>query len=201
MRIAAEVRGSAPSLGADVDAFLARFPRFVLITGHRRENFGEGFENICRAIARLAEAHPDTGFLYPVHLNPRVRAPVNAILSGRDNALLTEPQDYRRFVALMDRAHLILSDSGGGQEEAPSLGKPGLVMRDVTERPEGVAAGCAELVGADEARIVARVDALLTDPAQHARMARAQNPYGDGRAAGRIVAALATPLAALRGVA
>jgi len=201
MRIAAEVRAEAPSLGDAVDGFLARFPRFVLITGHRRENFGEGFQNICRAIARLADAHPDTGFLYPVHLNPRVREPVNAILSGRGNALLTEPQDYRRFVALMDRAHLILSDSGGVQEEAPSLGKPVLVMRDVTERPEGVAAGCAELVGANEARIIERVTALLTDSAQHARMAQAQNPYGDGRAAGRIVAALANPPAALRGAA
>lgn len=187
---AAEIRRTPPPLDPEIEAFLARHPGYVLVTGHRRENFGDGFANICRALARLAEAHPKTGFLYPVHLNPRVRDPVRAAIGGRSNVLLAAPQDYPRFVRLMDGAALILTDSGGVQEEAPSLGKPVLVMRTVTERPEGVDAGCAELVGADPARIFDRVSALLTDAAAHARMARVANPYGDGRASARIVAAL-----------
>ncbi len=190
MTMVAAVRADPPALGDALDAFLARRKTFVLVTGHRRENFGEGFESICRAISALADARPDVGFLYPVHLNPRVREPVFSIIKDRPNVLLTDPKEYRSFIHLMDRAHLVLSDSGGVQEEAPSLGKPVLVMRDVTERPEGVAAGCAELVGTSESRIYERVAALLGGGAEYERMAQAQNPYGDGKASGRIVDAL-----------
>ena len=171
--------------------------RIVLITGHRRENFGGGFENICRAIAELAHKFPDVQFVYPVHLNPNVREPVNRILSSAShsalpNVHLIEPLDYLAFVALMDRSTLILTDSGGVQEEAPSLGKPVLVMRDTTERPEAVTAGTVMLVGAESASIVRATSALLTDAALYRRMTRAHNPYGDGRAAPRIVAACRT---------
>jgi UDP-N-acetylglucosamine 2-epimerase (non-hydrolysing) len=163
----------------------------VLITGHRRESFGAGFEAICRAIARLARLFPAVAFVYPVHLNPEVRAPVGRILGGleEENVYLIDPLGYREFVALMDRSTLILTDSGGVQEEAPSLGKPVLVMRTTTERPEAVEAGTARLVGTDEATIVAEVSHLLSDPAACKAMTIAQNPYGDGRAADRIVAA------------
>jgi UDP-N-acetylglucosamine 2-epimerase (non-hydrolysing) len=163
----------------------------VLITGHRRESFGAGFEAICRAIAALAHRFRDTAFVYPVHLNPEVREPVRRILGtgAGENVHLIEPLGYREFVALMDRATLILTDSGGVQEEAPSLGKPVLVMRATTERPEAVEAGTARLVGTDFATIVAEVSRLLTDRAAYEAMSRAHNPYGDGRAAGRIVEA------------
>ena len=191
LQIAAEVRRQPPPLAPEIAAFLARHRRFLLITGHRRENFGTGFRNICQAIASLAARWPEVGFLYPLHLNPQVRGPVLEILGARANVLLCEPQEYRAFVHLMDRAQLLLSDSGGVQEEAPSLGKPVLVMREVTERPEGIAAGCAELVGASAKRIRERVSALLSDQALYDAMARAQNPYGDGQASQRIVAALA----------
>src|SRR5690625_620639 len=190
-RITAEVRATPPLLPDEVSTFLNRHRRFVLITGHRRENFGSGFRNICHAISTLADGYPEVGYLYPVHLNPQVRGPVFEIIKGRSNILLTDPQDYRAFVYLMDRAYLLLSDSGGVQEEAPSLGKPVLVMRDVTERPEGIAAGCAELIGSSSQRIIARVHALLTDRADYERMAQARNPYGDGLASHRIVSALA----------
>ncbi|MBM6583910.1 UDP-N-acetylglucosamine 2-epimerase (non-hydrolyzing) [Microvirga sp. BT689] len=190
LQTAASVRATPPQMAAEIARFLEKHPKFILITGHRRENFGEGFDSICRAITRLADAFPDVGFLYPVHLNPRVRGPVFEIIQGRDNVLLTDPQEYRGFIHLMDRAHLLLSDSGGVQEEAPSLGKPVLVMRDVTERPEGITAGCAELVGSSAERIYERVTALLTDADLYNRMARAQNPYGDGQASQRIVKAL-----------
>lgn len=192
LQIATEVRQSPPSVPEEIAGFLQRHSRMVLITGHRRENFGDGFQNICRAISQLADENPDVGFLYPVHLNPRVRGPVFEIIRGRSNVLLGEPQEYRSFVHLMDRATLILSDSGGVQEEAPSLGKPVLVMREVTERPEGIAAGCAELVGSSSERIIERVRALLNDKALYERMAQARNPYGDGGASGRIAAALAS---------
>ncbi|CTQ54754.1 UDP-N-acetylglucosamine 2-epimerase [Roseibium album] len=191
LQIASEVREQPPQLDQDAADLIGRFERFVLITGHRRENFGEGFQNICRAITRLSKQFPDTGFLYPVHLNPNVREPVYAIIKDCPNVALVEPLEYRHFVHLMDRAYLLLSDSGGVQEEAPSLGKPVLVMREVTERPEGVEAGCAELVGATEDRIFDRVSSLLTDTARYQTMARAQNPYGDGKASQRITAALA----------
>jgi len=161
--------------------------RMVLITGHRRENFGDGFERICAAIRTLAAQYPDTDFLYPVHLNPNVAEPVKRILSGVDNVHLIEPQDYLPFVYLMTRAHIILTDSGGIQEEAPSLGKPVLVMRDTTERPEAVSAGTVRLVGTDAERIVAAVSTLLDDEQEYNSMSFAHNPYGDGEACSRIV--------------
>jgi len=167
----------------------------VLITGHRRENFGRGFEDLCNAICTLAGRHPDWRFLYPVHLNPNVQQPVRRILGGLENVMLLDPQDYLPFVWLMDTADLILTDSGGVQEEAPSLGKPVLVMRDVTERPEAVEAGTVLLVGTDRDRIINGVESVLLDPALYARMARAHNPYGDGRAAERIVTELVTHFA------
>jgi UDP-N-acetylglucosamine 2-epimerase (non-hydrolysing) len=169
--------------------------RIVLITGHRRESFGEGFENICRAIADLAKAHPGTRFVYPVHLNPNVRGPVGRILGNkagkgrRSNIHLLEPLPYLSFVALLSRAELALTDSGGIQEEAPGLGVPVLVMRETTERPEGVRAGTVKLVGASRETIVREASRLLDNPGARARMARRRNPYGDGRAAGRIVKA------------
>jgi UDP-N-acetylglucosamine 2-epimerase (non-hydrolysing) len=163
--------------------------RVVLITGHRRENFGAGFDAICAAIARLAARFSDTDFVYPVHLNPNVQEPVRRLLGGLANVHLIAPLGYLEFVALMHRSHLILTDSGGVQEEGPSLGKPVLVMRETTERPEGVDAGTVRLVGTDAARIEEGVAELLTDPAAYAAMSRAVNPYGDGRACERIVAA------------
>ena len=159
----------------------------VLITGHRRENFGGGFERICEAIAQLARQHPEVDFVYPVHLNPQVREPVNRLLSGQGNIHLIEPLDYLPFVYLMGRSHIILTDSGGIQEEAPSLGKPVLVMRDTTERPEAVQAGTVRLVGTEVDAIFDGVHQLLTDDALHQTMAQAHNPYGDGNACTRIV--------------
>jgi UDP-N-acetylglucosamine 2-epimerase (non-hydrolysing) len=170
----------------------ARFPmlqadkRLILVTGHRRESFGGGFERICQALVDTAKAHPDTQILYPVHLNPNVREPVNRLLAGIDNVHLIEPQDYLPFVYLMNRAHIILTDSGGIQEEAPSLGKPVLVMRDTTERPEAVAAGTVKLVGTDAATITEELTRLLTDEAAYNAMSYAHNPYGDGTACERI---------------
>lgn len=161
--------------------------RMVLVTGHRRENFGGGMEQICEAIAQLADRFPQVEFLYPVHLNPRVREPVGRLLSGRTNVHLCEPAPYPEFVWLMDRATLILTDSGGVQEEAPSLRKPVLVMRETTERPEAVEAGAVELVGTDVRRIVDRVNLLLTDQAAYRSRQIDSSPYGDGRSAARIV--------------
>ncbi|MBN2474008.1 MAG: UDP-N-acetylglucosamine 2-epimerase (non-hydrolyzing) [Pirellulales bacterium] len=164
----------------------------VLITGHRRENFGRGFEDICRAVAALASRFPHVHFVYPVHLNPNVREPVYRILGklGTDTIHLIDPLDYLPFVAMMDRATLVLTDSGGVQEEAPSLGKPVLVMRDTTERPEAVEMGTVELVGTDAGAIVDAVARLLSDPEAYARMANAVNPYGDGHACERILATI-----------
>ncbi len=161
--------------------------RLVLITGHRRENFGSGFENICRAISALAEKFADIEFVYPVHLNPNVQEPVHRVLGNRKNVHLIEPVAYPEFVWLMDRSTLILSDSGGVQEEAPSLRKPVLVMRETTERPEAVEAGAVELVGTSYERIVESVSRLLIDEKEYARRQIDRNPYGDGRAAKRIV--------------
>jgi len=161
--------------------------RFVLVTGHRRENFGDGFLQICTAIRDLAVRYPAVHFVYPVHLNPNVREPVNQILAGMSNVHLIEPLDYEPFVYLLKHAHLVLTDSGGIQEEAPSLGKPVLVMRDVTERPEAIEAGTVELVGANHARIVDGVSRLLDDADHYQRMALSHNPYGDGQACARIV--------------
>jgi len=162
----------------------------VLITGHRRENFGAGFERICDAVLRMASRYPAVDFLYPVHLNPNVVGPVKKRLAGIDNVHLVEPQDYLPFVWLMSRSHFILTDSGGVQEEAPSLGKPVLVMRDTTERPEAVEAGTVRLVGTDVQSILAGVGELLEDPVAYRRMSLAHNPYGDGRACERIVSRL-----------
>jgi UDP-N-acetylglucosamine 2-epimerase (non-hydrolysing) len=159
----------------------------VLITGHRRENFGHGIEQICTAIAALAERFPNHRFVYPVHLNPNVLEHVNRLLGHLQNVRLIAPQGYSNFVTLMTYCRLVLTDSGGVQEEAPSLGKPILVMRDTTERPEGVAAGTAILTGPDAAPIVAHATRLLTDEAVYGSMAAAKNPYGDGHAAERIV--------------
>jgi len=161
----------------------------VLITGHRRENFGRGFIDICEAISTLAERFSDTAFVYPVHLNPNVREPVFRLLSNMDNVYLIEPLSYLPFIALMNRAKLILTDSGGVQEEAPSLGKPVLVMRDTTERPEAVDAGTVKLVGTDKRMIIDNVATLLTNEKIYSTMATAINPYGDGKACGRIITA------------
>ena len=164
----------------------------VLMTGHRRENFGDGFERICRAIQMLAADLPNVDFLYPVHLNPNVQGPVTALLGDLPNVHLVPPLEYLPFVYLMNRARIILTDSGGIQEEAPSLGKPVLVMRDNTERPEAVAAGTVRLVGTDTKRIIESVKSLLQDPTEYARMTTASNPYGDGHASKRIIEALLT---------
>jgi UDP-N-acetylglucosamine 2-epimerase (non-hydrolysing) len=159
----------------------------VLITAHRRENHGDGIRNVCTAIASLADRFPTVQFVYPVHLNPHIRGPVHERLGGRANVHLLPPVDYPEFVWLMDQSTLILSDSGGVQEEAPSLRKPVLVTRDTTERPEAVAAGANRLVGTDPQRIIATVSRLLTNPDEYAAMQIERNPYGDGAAAGRIV--------------
>jgi UDP-N-acetylglucosamine 2-epimerase (non-hydrolysing) len=190
-------RQKRPTVKADIrgrlDALLGTAwydAPFVLITGHRRENFGGGFDHICDALATLADRFPDHLFIYPVHLNPNVQKPVYERLGGRPNIRLIPPQPYAEFVALMHASRMILTDSGGVQEEAPSLGKPVLVMRNTTERPEAVAAGTVELVGSDARRIIDRVSTLLTDQAVYRRMSEAMNPYGDGLAASRIVTAI-----------
>lgn len=170
--------------------FLVSEKRLVLITGHRRESFGGGFERICEAIATLAQQFKDVQFLYPVHLNPSVQEPVNRLLNDLQNVALIEPQDYLPFVYLMYRSTIILTDSGGIQEEAPSLGKPVLVMRETTERPEAVDAGTVKLVGTDVKAIVNNVAALLTSEKEYSRMSFSHNPYGDGKACKRIVDAL-----------
>lgn len=170
--------------------FLDETKKMILVTGHRRENFGQGFEDICAALRRIAASHPQVQIVYPVHLNPQVREPVNRLLGNVRNVVLIEPQEYLQFVFLMTRAWLILTDSGGIQEEAPSLGKPVLVMRDTTERPEAVAAGTVRLVGTDAQRIADTVARLLNDTAEYEVMSRAHNPYGDGQACERIAAAL-----------
>lgn len=169
--------------------------RLVLVTGHRRESFGAGMRSICQALRELAERHADVVIVYPVHLNPAVQQPVRELLGDHPRILLTAPLEYLPFVDLMRRAYLILTDSGGLQEEAPSLGVPVLVMRETTERPEAVAAGTARLVGTDRATIVAVAGELLTDPAAHQRMRAVRNPFGDGHAAARIVAHLERVLA------
>ncbi|HCE9039635.1 non-hydrolyzing UDP-N-acetylglucosamine 2-epimerase [Klebsiella michiganensis] len=170
--------------------FLANGKKMILVTGHRRESFGRGFEQICHALAEIATNNPDVQIVYPVHLNPNVSEPVKRILGYVENVILIEPQDYLPFVWLMNRAWLILTDSGGIQEEAPSLGKPVLVMREMTERPEAVSAGTVCLVGTDSQRIVNEVTRLLQDESAYQAMSRAHNPYGDGHACHRILSAL-----------
>lgn len=164
--------------------------KLVLVTSHRRENFGEPFRNICRALRTLAENNPDVQFLYPVHPNPNIKAVAHEFLAGLPNFTLCEPLDYSPFVAAMKRAHIILTDSGGVQEEAPALGKPVLVLRDETERPEAVEQGVVKLVGSNYERIVEKAQRLLDDESAYSAMARGVSPYGDGKAAGRIVQAL-----------
>ncbi|KAB2919439.1 MAG: UDP-N-acetylglucosamine 2-epimerase (non-hydrolyzing) [Dechloromonas sp.] len=160
--------------------------RWVLITGHRRESFGDGFENICRAITELSERYPDIGLLYPVHMNPNVQEPVRRILGGNPRVALIPPVTYADFIWLMERCDFVLSDSGGVQEEAPSLGKPVLVMRETTERPEGVRAGTCVLVGTDPNCIIGECARLLDDPGEYRRRSQLANPYGDGRASIKI---------------
>jgi len=167
-------------------SFLGAQKRLILVTGHRRESFGGGFERICQALVDTAKTYPDVEILYPVHLNPNVREPVNRLLQGINNVHLIDPLDYLPFVYLMNRAHIILTDSGGIQEEAPSLGKPVLVMRDTTERPEAVEAGTVKLVGTEVSAIRDSLEALLSDEQAYTAMSRAHNPYGDGQACMRI---------------
>lgn len=174
--------------------FLPEDKKIVLITGHRRESFGGGFERICESISVLSEKYPQVQFVYPVHLNPNVREPVNRFLSGKSNVHLIEPLEYLPFVYLMNRSSIILTDSGGIQEEAPSLGKPVLVMRNTTERPEAVEAGTVKLVGTDVNLIVENVSTLLDDNKAYQKMSFAHNPYGDGKASLRIVDALCSSL-------
>jgi len=161
--------------------------KFVLITGHRRENFGQGFLDMCNGIKTLAQTHPQVNFVYPVHLNPNVQKPVLELLSGIENIYLIDPLDYEPFVFLMSKAYLILTDSGGIQEEAPSLGKPVLVMRDTTERPEALDAGTVKLVGTNTENIIAEVNRLLEDSSAYEKMSQAHNPYGNGKACEKII--------------
>jgi len=181
-----------PSLAAGLDDLAERFKgkRIIGVTSHRRENFGHCMENIASAIRQIAE-RPDTAIIFPVHLNPNVRAVMNERLVGLDNVALIEPLDYPHFARLLSMAEIMLTDSGGVQEEAPALGKPVLVMRETTERPEGVVAGTARLVGTDSSRIVSEIFSLLDDKAAYEAMARAHNPFGDGQSSRRIVDALA----------
>ncbi|WP_394222835.1 non-hydrolyzing UDP-N-acetylglucosamine 2-epimerase [Alteromonas gracilis] len=175
---------------AEEFGFLDENKKLILVTGHRRESFGGGFERICQALAATAGAHPECQIVYPVHLNPNVQEPVNRLLNGVDNITLIKPQDYLPFVYLMNKAHIILTDSGGIQEEAPSLGKPVLVMRDTTERPEAVKAGTVKLVGTDVEVIKQQLSLLLTNDKEYKEMSFAHNPYGDGRACEKIIEVL-----------
>ena len=177
-------------LNANLDMefdYLDRNKKLILVTGHRRESFGGGFERICEALAQVANTHADCQILFPVHLNPNVNEPVNRLLGGIDNIFLIEPQQYLPFCYLMDRAYLILTDSGGIQEEAPSLGKPVLVMRDTTERPEAVDIGTVRLVGTNVESIVNEAGLLITNYSEYEKMSKAHNPYGDGLACDRIL--------------
>ncbi len=170
--------------------FLDERKKMILVTGHRRESFGGGFERICEALRQIALKYPESQIVYPVHLNPNVQEPVNRLLSEVSNIHLIEPQDYLPFVYLMNRSYLILTDSGGIQEEAPSLGKPVLVMRDNTERPEALEAGTVRLVGTDVTRIIEAVTGLMDSDVCYQAIAKASNPYGDGKACQRIVTAI-----------
>jgi UDP-N-acetylglucosamine 2-epimerase (non-hydrolysing) len=190
-----------PGLASGLDQLATRFAgkRILAVTSHRRENFGGGMEAIARSIADIA-ARPDIAVIFPVHPNPNVRPIMEAVLGGLQNVAIIEPLDYPHFVRLLDMCHLVLTDSGGVQEEAPSLGKPVLVMRETTERPEGIAAGTAKLVGTDRARIVCEVLSLLDDEGAYRAMARAHNPFGDGRASERIAAIIASGSAETEGL-
>lgn len=177
-------------IGVDIQNLINNNKKIILITGHRRENFGDGFNHVCTAFKALAQKHPDWHFVYPVHLNPNVQKPVNDLLSGIANFYLIKPLEYAPFVYLMDKSTLIITDSGGIQEESPSLGKPVLVTRDVTERPEGVSAGVVVLVGTHTEKIISETESLMQDKSRYAKMSRIQNPYGDGFAAEKIVEVL-----------
>jgi UDP-N-acetylglucosamine 2-epimerase len=181
---------SPPPLPERIEAAIRQKTPIVLITGHRRESFGQGFQNICAALQRLACSHPEASFIYPVHLNPAVRQPVFERLANIENIILEEPLAYRAFVRLMEASRLILTDSGGIQEEGPSLGKPVLIMRDVTERPEAVEAGVNRLVGTAPDSIVSGVEELLSNEQAYLQMTSATNPYGDGTAARQIAVIL-----------
>lgn len=198
LSVSARIEGDAKLAGhlAAQFAFLDPRKRLVLVTGHRRENFGAGFENICAGLADLALRNADVEILYPVHLNPNVQEPVRRLLGGGNigNVHLIEPVDYLPFVYLMNRSYLIITDSGGVQEEAPSLGKPVLVMRDTTERPEAVSAGTVRLVGTDRSALVSQANLLLDDSGVYEAMSKAHNPYGDGSAAAKICATLVSAL-------
>ena len=170
--------------------FIDNTKKLILVTGHRRESFGKGFENICEALATTAKKYPKAQIVYPMHLNPNVREPVNRMLQGIENIFLIEPQEYLPFIYLMTKAYIILTDSGGIQEEAPSLGKPVLVMRDTTERPEAVLAGTVKLVGTDVENITSSITELMEDDAVYKTMSFAHNPYGDGKACSRILDAI-----------
>ncbi len=185
------------NLKHDIESYFASFFDFkkekvILVTGHRRESFGEGFENICNALKEIAMLYPDIKIIYPVHLNPNVKKPVNRILNGMKNVYLIEPLNYPYLIWLMSKCYLVLTDSGGIQEEAPSLGKPVLVMRDVTERVEGIEAGTARLVGTKKESIVKEVINLIENNSEYEKMSKAVNPYGDGMASKRIVEIMKT---------
>lgn len=191
--LSAALKNTLATSGYDVTR-LAGGKKMLLITGHRRENFGEGFISMCKAIKTLVERFPEVDFIYPMHLNPNVRKPIHEVfgedLSNLGNMFFIEPLEYLSFVYLMEKSTIVLTDSGGIQEEAPGLGKPVLVMRDTTERPEALDAGTVKLVGTDYVKIVGEVSALLTDKTAYEKMSKAVNPYGDGKACGRIVARL-----------
>ena len=184
------VKEAVDAIPGPVRRALNRGRKVILVTGHRRESFGQDFESICLALKLLAERNDNIEIVYPVHLNPNVRAPVYRLLEGIERIHLIDPPSYLGFVWLLMRSHIVLTDSGGVQEEAPTLGKPVLVMRRVTERPEGVEAGCAKVVGVQTDTIISECEILLRDPAAYARMSKAANPYGDGTAARQIVAAI-----------
>ena len=192
--LSAELKNLLATAGYDVDR-LADGKKLVLITGHRRENFGDGFINMCTAIKDLTQKYPEVDFVYPMHLNPNVRKPIHEVfgedLSNLGNMFFIEPLEYLSFVYLMEKSTIVLTDSGGIQEEAPGLGKPVLVMRDTTERPEALEAGTVKLVGTDYDKIVSEVSALLDDAEYYDTMSKAVNPYGDGLACGRIVRKIA----------
>ncbi len=177
----------AEQFGVALPSIKDNSKRIILITGHRRENFGQGFQNICEALSLIGDRFKDVDLIYPVHLNPNVRKPVMDMLKNNKNIYLIDPLQYAPFVYLLNRSYLILTDSGGIQEEAPSLGKPVLVMREVTERPEAVEAGTAILVGTDHEKIFENTSRLLTDNYFYNKMAQAHNPYGDGKTSERII--------------
>ena len=177
---------------ATLDYKLQDDKKIILVTGHRRENHGQGFINICRALKEIALSNPDIDIVYPVHLNPNVQKPVKELLSGIDNVYLIEPLQYEQFIYMMDRSYFIITDSGGVQEEAPSLGKPVLVMRDTTERPEALNAGTVKLVGTNTALIIKEAQLLIDDQDAYERMSRASNPYGDGHACEKVIEFLRT---------